>query len=340
VVHAQGIGAHGYFQVTDPSIASLCKADIFSSVGKKTDAFVRFSSVTLERGAADTIRDPRGFSMKFYTNEGNWDLVANVRTDSSSVHGLGHAWLLRGCCVALSRLKTRRSPASDHDAVDSGVFNAWHDKNSTPRFTANSTFSIRLPLLQNIPVFFIRDGMEFPSLIHSQKRDPKTNLKDPNAFWDFLGHRPESVHAVTMLFGDRGIPASWRHTNAYGNHTFVLVSKEGKRTFVKFHVRAQDGVKTLTSDAAEAIRGGDPDFLSRDLVDFLMAGGEAKWNFFIQAIPEEDAAKLPYDIMDVTKVVPHGDYPLLKVGELVLNRMVDNFFGETEQVRACAGTES
>lgn len=148
--------------------------------------------------------------------------------------------------------------------------------------------------------------MEFPSLIHSQKRDPKTDLFDPNPFWDFISHHPESLHAITMFMGDRGLPASWRSVNGYANHTFVLVNAAGKRTLAKIHIKAQGGVKSLTNEAAEAIKGADPDFLKRDLVEFLAGGGEAKYDFFLQLIPEEDAASLPYNVFDVTKARVHA----------------------------------
>ena len=189
----------------------------------------------------------------------------------------------------------------------------------------------------NVPVFFIRDPILFPSLIHSQKRNPTTHLKDPNAFWDFISSTPESLHAILMMFSDRGIPLSFRHQNGFANHTFRIINKEGKGTWVKFHFTTKAGVKSLTSDAAEQIRGLDSEFFKRDLFYYLENGNTAEWLFQVQLIPEEDVPKLPYDIFDVTKVIPHSDYPLHTVGTLKLTHTVNNFFEEVEQAAFCPG---
>lgn len=214
--------------------------------------------------------------------------------------------------------------------------------------------------ISRVQMFFVRDPMLFPDLIHAVKRNPKTDMKDANAFWEFFANTPESVHLITFIYGDRGIPASYRNMNGYGNHSFRyraaqtieslvvscchvasicrLVNDDGKVTYCKFHVKTDDGVKNMTADAAEKARGADPDFCRRDLVDFIASGGEARYTMFVQLIPEEDVLKgLPYNIFDVTKVVPHRDYPLIEVGKLVLNQNVENFFAETEQSAFCPG---
>jgi len=217
------VGARGYFECA-ASLSDVTKATVFSAAGKRTPLFTRFSSVTPERGGADTIREPRGFAVKLYAEDGNWGAC-----------GKRAAW-----CGEASAAQSRPSPSCNFPPAD---------------IVANT-----------IPVFFIRDAAEFPHLIHSQKRHPKTDLFDPNAWWDFVSHHPESLHAATMVMGDRGLPASWRSVNGYANHTFVLVNAAGKRTLCKIHIKAQGGVKSLTNEAAEAIKGSDPDFLKRDLV--------------------------------------------------------------------------
>lgn len=259
VVHAKGAGAHGYFEVTH-DITKYCKAKVFSEVGKKTPVFVRFSTVGGEKGSADTERDPRGFAIKFYTEDGIWDMVGN-----------------------------------------------------------------------NTPVFFIRDAIKFPDFIHTQKRDPQTNLKDPDMFWDFLSLVPESNHQVTILFSDRGTPDGYRHMNGYSSHTFKFVNKENEVHYVKLHFKTDQGIKNLDSNKAQNLKAENPDYSTEDLFNNIKSGNFPSWTFSIQVMPEKDADRYEWDVLDVTKVWPHSDYPLINVGKLVLNRNPDNYFEEVEQ---------
>mmetsp|Transcript_18216 Transcript_18216/g.31013 ORF Transcript_18216/g.31013 Transcript_18216/m.31013 type:complete len:494 (-) Transcript_18216:92-1573(-) len=259
VVHAKGAGAKGYFIVTK-DVTKYCKADFLSSIGKKTPVIARFSTVGGEKGSADVARDPRGFSLKFYTEEGNYDMVGN-----------------------------------------------------------------------NTPVFFIRDPIKFPDFIHTQKRHPQTNLKDPNMFWDFLSLSPESIHQVTILFSLRGTPDGFRHMNGYSSHTFKWVNADGKEFWVKKHFKTDAGIKNLTQEEATKIAGEDPDYSTRDLFEHIDSGKEATWTFYVQIMPVEDGEKYKFDIFDVTKVWPHSDYPLIEVGKLVLNENPSNYFAEIEQ---------
>ena len=259
VVHAKGSGAYGTFKVTK-DITRYTKAKIFSKVGKKTECFLRFSTVAGERGAADAERDVRGFALKFYTNEGNWDLVGN-----------------------------------------------------------------------NTPVFFVRDPYKFPDFIHTQKRDPKDNLRSPEAMWDFWSLSPESVHQVTILFSDRGLPKSYRHMNGYGSHTYSFINKNGTRCWVKFHFKTMQGIQCLTDDEAEAIIAEDRESHQRDLFNSIEAGDFPKWRVMVQVMPEKHAEKVPYHPFDLTKVWPHKDYPLKEVGVLELNRNPEDYFAEIEQ---------
>eukprot|EP00761_Pharyngomonas_kirbyi_P011336 gb/GECH01011361.1/.p1 GENE.gb/GECH01011361.1/~~gb/GECH01011361.1/.p1 ORF type:complete len:481 (+),score=108.65 gb/GECH01011361.1/:1-1443(+) len=259
VVHAKGAGAHGYFEVTD-DITRFTKAKIFGKVGKRTPCFARFSTVGGEKGSADSARDPRGFAVKFYTEEGNWDMVGN-----------------------------------------------------------------------NTPIFFIRDTMKFPDFIHTQKRNPQTNLKDANMFWDFLSLTPESIHQVTYLFTDRGTPRSYRHMNGYSGHTFKFVNQQGEAFWVKIHFKTESGIKNLTDEEATRLAGEDPDHATRDLFEHIANGGEAAWKVYIQVMDHDDAANYRFNPWDITKVWPHGDYPLIPVGRMVLNRNPENYFQEVEQ---------
>ncbi len=259
VVHAKGSGAYGTLTVTG-DITPYTKADLFSEVGKQTSCFFRFSTVAGERGAADAERDVRGFAMKFYTREGNWDLVGN-----------------------------------------------------------------------NTPVFFVRDPYKFPDFIHSQKRDPKTNLRNPTAMWDFWSLSPESLHQVTMLFSDRGIPKSYRHMNGYGSHTYSFINAAKQRFWVKFHLKTLQGIEFLTDEQAAAVIGGDRESHQADLFDAIERGDFPKWRVFVQVMPEADAERTPYNPFDLTKVWPHGQYPLMEVGVVELNRNPDNYFAEVEQ---------
>ena len=258
-MHAKGSGAYGTFTVTH-DITKYTKAKIFSEVGKKTELFLRFSTVAGERGAADAERDIRGVAMKFYTEEGNWDLMGN-----------------------------------------------------------------------NTPVFFLKDPLKFPDLNHAVKRDPKTNMRSARNNWDFWTSLPESLHQVTITMSERGIPYSYRHMNAYGSHTFSMINANNERVWVKFHLKTQQGIKNLTDEEAEAIVGKDRESHQRDLLESIENGDFPKWNMKIQVMPEKDASKCPFNPFDLTKVWPHGDYPLIDVGVLELNKNPENYFAEVEQ---------
>ena len=259
VVHAKGAGAHGTFTVTG-DISRYTRAALFAKVGNSCPMFGRFSTVAGEAGSADTARDPRGFSLKFYTEEGNWDLVGN-----------------------------------------------------------------------NTPVFFVRDPLKFSDFIHSQKRDPATGLRDNTMQWDFWSLSPESLHQVTTLFSDRGIPASLRHMNGYSSHTYSLWNAAGERFWVKWHFKTQQGIKTLTNEEAANIAGTDLDYHRRDLHGAIGRGEFPKWTVQIQIMPEADADTYHIHPFDLTKVWPHKDYPVMEVGVLELNRNPDNYFAEVEQ---------
>jgi len=188
----------------------------------------------------------------------------------------------------------------------------------------------------NTPVFFIRDPVKFPDFIHSQKKDPRTNLRSATAAWDFWGLSPESTHQVTILMSDRGTPDGFRQMNGYGSHTFRWVNKSGEAFWVKLHFKTRSGIKNLTREEAGKLQA-DADYATRDLQTHLDAGKTAEWDLKIQVIPEIDGFGYKWNIFDVTKVVPHSDYPLIPVGKLVINRYVDNYFAETEQVAFSPG---
>ncbi|AFI04086.1 catalase [Helicobacter cetorum] len=259
VVHAKGSGAYGTFTVTK-DITKYTKAKIFSKVGKKTECFFRFSTVAGERGSADAVRDPRGFAMKYYTEEGNWDLVGN-----------------------------------------------------------------------NTPIFFIRDAIKFPDFIHTQKRDPQTNLPNGTMVWDFWSNVPESLHQVTWLMGDRGIPKTFRHMDGFGSHTFSLINAKNERFWVKFHFKTMQGIKCLTSEEAAKIRMHDMDSHQRDLFEAIERKEFPKWRMSIQVMPEADAKKYRFHPFDVTKTWSQKDYPLMEVGIVELNKNPENYFAEVEQ---------
>lgn len=222
---------------------------------------MRFSTVAGEKGSADTERDPRGFAIKFYTEEGNYDMVGN-----------------------------------------------------------------------NTPVFFIRDPLKFPDMIHSFKRNPQTNLKDNNAMFDFMAGSPECAHQITILFSDRGTPKTYRNMNGYSSHTFKWVNKEGNEYWVKMHFKTTDGIKTFTNEEANQMKSQDPDYLTRDLFEHIDKGNTASWTFSVQIMPVGEAFKYKWNVFDVTKVWPHSEYPLQKVGTIVLNRNPENYFQDVEQV--------
>jgi len=258
-MHAKGSGAYGTFTVTH-DITKYTKAKIFSEVGKKTEMFVRFSTVAGERGAADAERDIRGFAMKYYTEQGNWDLVGN-----------------------------------------------------------------------NTPVFFLKDPLKFPDLNHTVKRDPRTNLRSAKNNWDFWSLLPEALHQVTITMSERGIPLSYRHMNGYGSHTYSLLNANNERYWVKFHFKTQQGIKCLSDQEAEAIIGKDRESNQRDLYESIEKGDFPRWKMQIQVVPEKDAAKFPFNPFDLTKVWPHGNYPMIDVGMFELNRNPENYFAEVEQ---------
>jgi len=260
VVHAKGSGAHGHFLCTSSEIAKYTTAKLFSAPGKITPTFIRFSTVGGEKGSADTERDPRGFALKFYTEEGNWDMTGN-----------------------------------------------------------------------NTPVFFIRDPLKFGDFIHTQKREPQTNLKSPTMMWDFWSLSPESLHQVTILFSDRGTPYGYRHMNGYSSHTFSLINAKNELFYVKWHFKTKQGIKNFIAEDADAMRGKDPDFSQRDLFEAIATGEFPKWRVCVQIMPEKDAETYRINPFDLTKVWPHKDYPLHEVGELELNRNPENYFAEVEQ---------
>lgn len=259
VVHAKGAGAFGYFEVTH-DVTRWTKAAFLGKVGQRTPTLVRFSTVGGERGSADTDRDPRGFAIKFYTDEGNYDLVGN-----------------------------------------------------------------------NTPVFFLRDPFKFPDMVHTHKRNPASNLKDHDAFWDFFSHTPESTHMVTVLFSDRGIPRTYRHMHGFGSHTFKWVNAAGEAVWVKYHFKTEAGIENLSAVEAGRLAGTDPDYATRDLYDHIASGQVAAWKAFVQIMPLADADTYRYDPFDVTRVWRYQDYPLIPIGRLVLDRNPTNFFAEIEQ---------
>ena len=260
VVHAKGSGAFGYFVCTNSEISKYTTAKLFSAIGKRTPTFLRFSTVGGEKGSADTERDPRGFALKFYTEEGNWDMVGN-----------------------------------------------------------------------NTPVFFIRDPLKFGDFIHTQKRDPETNLKSPTMMWDFWSLSPESLHQVTILFSDRGTPDGYRHMDGFSSHTFSLINDRSELFYVKWHFKTKQGIKNFTRQTADEMRGKDPDYAQRDLFNSIAKGDFPKWRVAIQVMPEKAAETYHINPFDLTKVWPHRDYPLIDVGELVLDRNPVNYFAEVEQ---------
>jgi catalase len=257
-VHAKGTAAYGTLRITH-DISKYSKAAVFKK-GSQTEVLLRFSTVAGERGAADAERDVRGFALKFYTEEGNWDLVGN-----------------------------------------------------------------------NTPVFFIRDAYKFPDFIHTQKRHPKTHLRSNTAAWDFWSLSPESLHQVTILMSDRGIPKTLRHMNGYGSHTYSLINAKNERFWVKFHFKTMQGIQFMTNEEAEAIVAKDRESSQRDLFAAIERGEFPMWRFCIQIMPEKEAETYRWNPFDLTKVWPHKDYPLIEVGVLELNRNPENYFAEVEQ---------
>ncbi|MDN6177224.1 MAG: catalase [Micrococcaceae bacterium] len=256
--HAKGGGAFGELTIT-ADVSKYTRAAVFQP-GAKSETLARFSSVAGEQGSPDTWRDVRGFALRFYTTEGNYDIVGN-----------------------------------------------------------------------NTPVFFIRDGIKFPDFIHSQKRLNGSALRDADMQWDFWTLSPESAHQVTYVMGDRGLPTSWREMNGYGSHTYQWINAEGERFWVQYHFQSRQGVHNMNNDEAEKLAGSDADFYRRDLYENIEAGNFPTWDVFVQIMPYEDAKTYRFNPFDITKVWPHADYPLVKVGHFTLNRNPQNFFAEIEQ---------
>jgi catalase len=258
VVHAKGGGAFGFLEVTE-DVSQYTKAALFQP-GVRTESLIRFSTVAGESGSPDTWRDPRGFAVKFYTAEGNYDIVGN-----------------------------------------------------------------------NTPVFFIRDPIKFPDFIHSQKRRADNHLRDHEIQWDFWTLRPESAHQVTWLMGDRGIPSSWREMNGYSSHTYLWENAGGEKFWVKYHFKTDQGIGYLSQADADRLAGENADHHVADLYRNIKQGNHPSWTLHVQVMPFEDAADYRFNPFDLTKVWPHGDYPLIKVGRYVLDRNPSNYFAEIEQ---------
>lgn len=267
VVHAKGAGAHGYFQVYKSMSKYTC-ANFLQDPAKQTPVFVRFSTVVGARGSADTVRDPRGFAVKFYTEEGNYDLVGN-----------------------------------------------------------------------NLPVFFIRDAIKFPDMVHAFKPAPDTNIPTASSansrFWDFISLTPESTHMITWLFSDRGTPKSYRMQEGFGVNTYVWVNDEGKAVYVKYHWKPRLGVQNLDRHEATRLAGIDPDYLTRDLHDAIAKGEEVEYELHVQIMEIADELKQDFDPLDPTKAWPEDKFPLMPVGKMVLNRNPENYFAEVEQAAFC-----
>jgi catalase len=267
VVHARGFGAHGYFENYEP-LTDISRADVFSEAGLRTPVFVRFSTVAGNKGSPDLARDVRGFATKFYTREGNWDLVGN-----------------------------------------------------------------------NIPVFFIQDAIKFPDIIHAAKQEPDRGFPQAQTahdnFWDFVSLMPESTHMLMWIMSDRAIPRSFRFMEGFGVHTFRLVNAEGRSMFVKFHWKPRLRLQSVVWNEAMKINGADPDFHRRDLWDAITKGEFPEWELGLQLFDDEFADRFAFDVLDPTKIIPEEQVPVRTVGRLVLDRVVDNFFAETEQVAFC-----
>lgn len=267
VVHARGAGAHGYFQVYK-SMAKYTKAEFLQDPEKRTPVFVRFSTVVGSKGTAETVRDPRGFAVKFYTQEGNYDLVGN-----------------------------------------------------------------------NLPVFFIRDGIKFPDMVHAFKPAPDTNIPASSSansrFWDFISLTPESTHMITWLFSDRGTVKSYRTMEGFGVNTYKWVNSEGKAVYVKYHWKPMAGIESIDRFEATRLAGEDPDIATRDLYETIASGKTVEYELNVQIMEISDEQKLSFDPLDVTKTWPEELYPLMPIGKMVLNKNPENFFAEVEQAAFC-----
>ena len=259
IVHAKGAGAFGTFELTKDMSQYTC-AKVFNGVGKKTDIFIRFSTVGGERGSSDSARDPRGFACKFYTEEGNYDIVGN-----------------------------------------------------------------------NTPVFFIRDAIKFPDFVHTQKRNPQTNLPDATMFWDFLSLTPESMHQVLILFSDRGTPKNYRTMDGFSSHTFMWYNEKKEYVWVKYHFKSQQGWETMTNEEAEALSGKNPNAATEDLFNSIKEGNFPVWKLCVQIMTNEQAKEYKFDPFDITKVWYHKDFPLIEIGTVTLNRNPENYHADVEQ---------
>lgn len=265
IVHAHGTGAYGTFTLTKDMSEYTC-ADLFNGVGKTCEVLMRFSTVGGEKGSADSARDPRGFAIKFYTKNGNYDIVAN-----------------------------------------------------------------------NTPVFFIRDAIKFPDFIHSQKRNPITNLPDPNAFWDFFSLNPISMFQMTRLMSNNGTPDGFRHMSGFGNHSFMWYPDSKTYYFVKYHFITNQGIKNLTAQEAEKLAGENPNAFTEDLYNNIIQGNYPSWDVCVQILTPAQAKAYKYNIFDVTKIIYEEDYPLIKIGKITLNQLPKNTFNDIEQAAFCPG---
>ncbi|KAL9942800.1 peroxisomal catalase A [Verticillium nonalfalfae] len=259
VVHAKGAGAYGFFEVTD-DISDICSVDAFTGVGKKTPLVTRFSTVGGEKGSADTARDPRGFAVKLYTQEGNLDLVMN-----------------------------------------------------------------------NTPIFFLRDPTNFPLFIHTQKRNPQTNLKDATMFWDYIANHQECVHQVMHLFSDRGTPYSYRHMNGYTGHTLKWTKPDGSFVYTQLHFKTRQGNKTFTAAEAARMAAENPDWTTQDLFEAIARRDPPSWDVYAQTLTPAQAQAFRWNVFDLTKVWPQAEVPLRRFGRMTLDRNPANYFAEIEQ---------
>ncbi|NGQ96587.1 catalase [Brevibacillus sp. SYP-B805] len=259
VVHARGAGAYGVFRPYQ-SMARYTKAAFLQDPQVETPVFVRFSTVIHPSGSPETLRDPRGFAVKFYTSEGNYDLVGN-----------------------------------------------------------------------HLPVFFIRDAMKFPDMVHSLKPAPHTNIQTPNHYWDFMSLTPESTHMITWLFSDLGTPASYRHMDGFGVHAFKWVNQAGDVVYVKYHWKTNQGVKTFTAEEAQVVGGQNASHATQDLYEAIDRGDYPSWELFVQILQPDEMDRFPFDPLDPTKVWPEDELPLIRVGQMILNRNPQNYFAEVEQ---------
>ncbi|CAA0090774.1 Catalase [BD1-7 clade bacterium] len=256
VVHARGTGAHGEF-VSSGDFSNLTSASFLNHADKKTPVFVRFSTVVHGKGSPETLRDPRGFATKFYTDEGNWDLVGN-----------------------------------------------------------------------NLPVFFIRDAIKFPDMVHSLKPSPVTNVQDPNRFFDFFSHEPGATNMLTWVYSDRGTPASYRKMDGFGVHAYKMVNPQGQVRYVKFQWKSQQGIETLTAKNAAKTQGMDFNNLTNDLYQAINAGDHPKWDLYVKVLKPEQLDDFSFNPLDATKIWPK--VPEQKLGTMTLNRVPDNFFQASE----------